>query len=398
MPPGIKAWDQNKVWDQKSMGWIKTIGLPCVLLVLLGLGSCRQESRGANRLAEDTAAAQQVDPNLTFNNITLEQPDEKGQTLWKVRAKQAVYTPDKQLAKVQSPSGELYQDGKPAYKIQAKEGEIRQDGNRIFLRGDVVATDVESGSVMRGNELEWRPKQDLMIVRGNLRGTHPKLTLSANEGRVQRRQQRVELSGNIIAETRDEPKLKLQGEKMVWLMQQDRLVSDRPVQAQRIANNTQVTDQANGDTAEVLIGSRIATLRKNARVLTVDPPLLVTGNSLIWNLKRQTIEADQPVTVVHQQEQTTLTADRARMDLEPRVARFTGNVRAIGQRNDSDLASDTLVWTIPTQQLVAEGNVVYNQADPPATVRGPRAVGRLQNRTVVISGGRVVTEIVPPNP
>ncbi len=86
------------------------------------------------------------------------------------------------------------------------------------------------------------------------------------------------------------------------------------------------------------------------------------------------------------------------MDLEPRVARFTGNVRAIGQRNDSDLASDTLVWTIPTQQLVAEGNVVYNQADPPATVRGPRAVGRLQNRTVVISGGRVVTEIVPPNP
>jgi lipopolysaccharide export system protein LptA len=349
-------------------------------------------------LAEDTAAAQQVDPNLTFNNITLEQPDEKGQTLWKVRAKQAVYTPDKQLAKVQSPSGELYQDGKPAYKIQAKEGEIRQDGNRIFLRGDVVATDVESGAVMRGNELEWRPKQDLMIVRGNLRGTHPKLTLSANEGRVQRRQQRVELSGNIIAETRDEPKLKLQGEKMVWLMQQDRLVSDRPVQAQRIANNTQVTDQANGDTAEVLIGSRIATLRKNARVLTVDPPLLVTGNSLIWNLKRQTIEADQPVTVVHQQEQTTLTADRARMDLEPRVARFTGNVRAIGQRNDSDLASDTLVWTIPTQQLVAEGNVVYNQADPPATVRGPRAVGRLQNRTVVISGGRVVTEIVPPNP
>jgi LPS export ABC transporter protein LptC len=380
------------------MGWIKTIGLPFALLVLVGLGSCRQEGRGANRLAEDTAAAQQVDPNLTFNNITLEQPDENGQTLWKVRAQQAVYTPDKQLAKVQSPSGELYQDGKPAYKIQAKAGEIRQDGNRIFLRGDVVATDVESGAVMRSNELEWRPKQDLMIVRGNLRGTHPKLTLSANQGRVQRRQQRIELSGNIIAETTDEPKLKLQGERMVWLMQQDKLVSDRPVQAQRIANNTQVTDQANGDTAEVLIGSRIATLRNNARVITVDPPLLVTGNSLTWNLKKQTLEADQPVTVVHQQEQTTLNADRARVDLEPRVARFTGNVRAVGQRNDSNLASDTLVWTIPSQQLVAEGNVVYNQADPPATVRGPRAVGRLQNRTVVVSGGRVVTEIVPPNP
>lgn len=380
------------------MGWIKTIGLPCVLLVLIGLGGCRQGSRGADRLAEDTATAQKVDPNLTFNNITLEQPDENGRTLWKVRAKQAVYTPDKQLAKVQSPSGELYQDGKIAYRIQGQEGEVRQDGDRIFLRGNVVATDVESGAVLRGNELEWRPKQDLMIVRGNLRGTHPKLTLSANQARVQRRQQRIELSGNIIAETRDEPKLKLQGEQMVWLMKQDKLVSDRPVQVQRIANNTQVTDQANGDTAEVLIGSRIATLRRNARVVTVDPPLIVTGNSLIWNLRKRTLEADQPVTVVHQQEQITLTADRGRVDLEPRIARFTGNVRAVGQRNTSDLASETLVWTIPTQQLVAEGNVVYNQADPPATVRGPRAVGKLQNRTVVVSGGRVVTEIIPQNP
>ncbi|WP_088894308.1 LPS export ABC transporter periplasmic protein LptC [Leptolyngbya ohadii] len=380
------------------MGWIKTIGLPCVLLVLVGLGGCRQGSRGADRLAEDTAAAQQVDPNLTFNNITLEQPDENGKTLWKVRAKQAVYTPDKQLAKVQSPSGELYQDGKIAYRIQGREGEVRQDGDRIFLRGDVVATDVESGAVLRGNEMEWRPKQDLMIVRGNLRGTHPKLTLSANQARVQRRQQRIELLGNIIAETRDEPKLKLQGEKMVWLMQQDKLVSDRPVQVQRIANNTQVTDQANGETAEVLIGSRIATLRRNARVVTVDPPLVVTGNSLVWNLRKQMLEADQPVTVVHQQEQVTLTADRGRVDLEPRIARFTGNVRAVGQRNPSNLTSDTLVWTIPTQQLVAEGNVVYNQADPPATVRGPRAVGKLQNQTVVVSGGRVVTEIIPQNP
>lgn len=378
------------------MGWTKAIALPLLLLTLLAAtGGCRQGNRGTDRLAQDSSAAQAPDTNLTFNNITLEQPDEKGQTLWKVKAKQAIYSPDKKTAKVKSPYGQLYQDGKLIYRIQAEQGDVQQNGDRIFMRGEVVATDVESGAVLRSNELEWRPKQDLLIVRGNLRGTHPKLLMSANEGRMNHRQGRMELSGNVEAITQEDPQLRVQGQKVVWLMKQEKVVSDLPVQVQRLQNKTQVTDQANADSAEVQLTDRIAHLKKNARITLLDPPLLVTGNSLLWNLKKDTLVADQPVTVVHREQQVTLNADRGQFDLKPKVARFFGNVRAVGQRNQSNLASDTLVWTIPTKYLEAEGNVVYNQADPPATLRGPRAVGKLENQTVVVSGGRVVTEIVP---
>jgi hypothetical protein len=39
--------------------------------------------------------------------------------------------------------------------------------------------------------------------------------------------------------------------------------------------------------------------------------------------------------------------------------------------------------------------VNYVQASPAFTLRGPRAVGKLEDQTLRISGGDVVTEILP---
>ena len=50
---------------------------------------------------------------------------------------------------------------------------------------------------------------------------------------------------------------------------------------------------------------------------------------------------------------------------------------------------------IRAQDFVAEGDVTYRQVDPPLSVNGPRAEGKLQEQTFSISGGRVKTEIVP---
>ncbi|HEY9660714.1 MAG TPA: LPS export ABC transporter periplasmic protein LptC, partial [Allocoleopsis sp.] len=132
-----------------------------------------------------------------------------------------------------------------------------------------------------------------------------------------------------------------------------------------------------------------------AVVNLLDPPLDITGNLLEWNVKQKKLVADQPVTVVHRTEQITLTADKGRMEFEPKIAYFDGNARAVGQKNQSQLTADHLNWDIKTQQVNAEGNVVYVQPDPPATLKGPRAVGKLQDQTVVVSGGRVETQIVP---
>ena len=45
--------------------------------------------------------------------------------------------------------------------------------------------------------------------------------------------------------------------------------------------------------------------------------------------------------------------------------------------------------------MEANGDVVYRQVDPPASFSGQKAVGKLQEQNIEVSGGNVVTEIVP---
>jgi LPS export ABC transporter protein LptC len=378
------------------MGWIRSIALPVALVSLLIIaGGCRPGSRGADRLAEDSSAADDIDSNLVFNNITLEQVDENGDLLWKVDAEQAIYSPDQRNADITNPDGELYQDGKPVYQIQAQKGEIRRDGNRIFMRGNVVATDIESGAVLKGDEMEWQPYEDLLIVKGNLSGTHPQLQFTATEARASNEERQIELFGAPIdAITAEEPKLRLQAEQLLWKLDEEMVTSDRPVQVQQLEGE-QVTNQANGNAAEVNLAAKTIRLMEPAILTLADPPLQLSGDALLWNVDQQTLVSEQPITVLQREENIIMTANQGRIEYEPQIAYFTGNVRASGLDDQSLLTSDRLTWNIASQQVDAEGNVVYTQPDPPTTLRGPRAVGKLQDRTIVVSGGRVETQIVP---
>ena len=378
---------------------IKFLVVPLVLVALVSVSACRR-SQGADQLAEGSSAVQQVDTNLTFNNITLEQPDAQGRTLWKVKAEQATYSPDKKVANVRNPDGDVYQDGKPIYHIRAQAGEVEQNGDRIFLHGQVVATDIKSGAVLRGNQLVWQPKTDTLIVRGALRGTHPKLKMSANQAKLQNRQRRMELTGQVIAITQQAPQARLQSDHVIWEMEKELVTSDRPTQVQRIQGDKAI-DQGDSKQAEANLATKVITLKQDANLILSDPPLKVTSNLLVWDLAKKTLTSPQPVTLLQRQQQITATADQGRMDLEPKIGHLMGNVNAIDPQNQSHLIADRLTWNMPTQQMNAEGNISYSQVDPPATLQGARAFGRLDNRTIVVSGGRdggdgrVVTEIIP---
>ena len=85
----------------------------------------------------------------------------------------------------------MFQDGKAVYQITAKEGEIEQNGEQLFLKGNIVATYPRNNLVLRGNELEWLPKKDLLIVRNKITGTHPQVQAVAQEARVFSRTGRI---------------------------------------------------------------------------------------------------------------------------------------------------------------------------------------------------------------
>ena len=118
--------------------------------------------------------------------------------MWKVKAKEATYSKDQKVAQLQSPIGQLFQDGKPVYNITAQTGEIEQDGEKLFLKGQIVAKAPLHNLVLRGNELEWRPKEDLLIVRNKLTGNHPQLQAVAHFRLIVTKAKKLQIEGQRI--------------------------------------------------------------------------------------------------------------------------------------------------------------------------------------------------------
>jgi LPS export ABC transporter protein LptC len=369
-----------------------------LVALLLGMGGCAAtEGPQKNKLAEDIKTAQSSNSTLTLNKVILEQANEKGEMFWKVKSKNAVYSKDQKVVNVQHPVGKLFQDGKEIYDIQAESGDVFQEGNQIFLKGKIVATDLKNGVVLRGNELEWRPKEDILVVRNNLTGDNKQVAASAKEARVFTRARRMELFGSVVANIKD-PIVQLRTEHLIWFLDQQKINSDKPTQIDRYKDKT-VTDSGFADKIDVDLKTKIATLTQNAQLMPSDPPLQIESSLMSWNFPAQNVVSPGPVKVFHRVEKVTMTGDTGRGDLDKKIFYLTGNVVGIGEKRQAQLNTDRVIWYLTNQTFDAEGNVIYRQLNPVFNLTGPRAAGQLKDQTVIVKGdgggGQVVTEIVP---
>ncbi|MEH1789000.1 LPS export ABC transporter periplasmic protein LptC [Nostoc sp.] len=384
--------EERKIQDISSAP--SFLVLPLTFFLVFGLVACGDKSPPASQ--QNTEASSNSDSDLTFFGVTLEQADEVGRPIWKVRATRAKYTKEKEIGQAESPYGELYQDGKVVYKIKADVADIAQDGKQLFLKGKIFATDPSNGIVLQGNELEWRPQEDLLIVRNQIHGNHKQLQAVAQEARVKTREQRMEFSGGVIANSTD-PQMQVRTEHLIWNIKEEKLISDRPVQIDRYKDN-KISDRGKGNSAEVNLKTKIATVKQNAQLDLLDPPMQIASNSMIWNMNAETVTTNSPTRVFQRAENVTVTANQGEMKIPQKTVYLTGNVNAVGQRRQS-LKSNTLTWYLDNKLVEAEGNVIYRQVDPPLNFVGETALGNLQTENIVVkggsSGGRVVTEIIP---
>jgi len=369
--------------------------LPLIFCLNLCLSACGNPSTTTSKPA--ASSPKEDDTKLTFFGVDLEQFDEVGRPIWKVKAKEAKYTKDKQIGQAQNPEGELYQDGKVVYQIKAEKANIKQDGKQLFLQGKIVATDPRNGIVFKGNELEWRPQEDLLIIRNQLNGTHNQLQAVAQEAKVKTREQRVEFSGGVVAKSTD-PQLQMQTEHLMWHIKEEKLFSDRPIQIERYKDN-KITGRGTGKAAEINLKTQIATLKPQAQLELIDPQIQITSNSITWNINKENITTNSPIRIFQAADNVTVTANQGQMQIPTKTAYLTGNVHAVGQRRQS-LKSNQLTWYLDKKSLEAQGNVVYSQIEPKLTFQGETAVGNLETENIVVKGGnssgrRVVTEIVP---
>ncbi|PSN17934.1 LPS export ABC transporter periplasmic protein LptC [filamentous cyanobacterium CCP5] len=349
--------------------------------------------------AADTPDSEVTESGLTLRDVTLEQPDENGQLLWRVKGDEVTYSPDRQVAYVTSPDGELFQDGKVIYRVQADTGEVRENGQVIFLRGNIVATGVENQSVLRGNELEWRPEEDRLIVSEGITGNHPQIQAEARRAEVFNREKRMVLEGDVMAtavavDGETESPIKLQAERLVWFWEAERLETSQPLRAEQLEAG-KVTDFITGDRGQLDLAAMVLNLQQNVEMRLLEFPLRVTSEAALWQVEEQQVQINQPLRLLQPEEEVVVTAQSGRMDLENEQVYLIGSVSAQGQNNQTELTSDRLRWDLPQETVVAEGNVTYQQGNPQLRLQGSRAVGRLDNQTVVVDGGPVVTEIVP---
>ncbi|MEA5506839.1 LPS export ABC transporter periplasmic protein LptC [Halotia wernerae UHCC 0503] len=368
--------------------------LPLNFLLLIGLVACGGKFPTASKPNDSDSSSK--DSKLTFFGVALEQFDEVGRPIWKVNAKQAKYTKEKQIGQAENPYGELYQDGKVVYQIKAEQADIEQDGKQLFLKGKIFATDPSNGIVLQGNELEWRPQEDLLIVRNQVNGSHKQLKAVAQEARIKTREQKVEFSGGVVANSAD-PQMQMRTEHLIWQIKEEKLIGDRPVQIDRYKNN-QITDRGRGNSAEVNLKTKIATIKQNAQIDLLDPPMQITSNSMTWNMNTETVATNSPVRVFHRAENVNVTANQGEMKIPQKIVYLTGNVNAVGQRRQT-LKSQKFTWYLDKKLVEGQGNVVYRQVDPPLNFTGETAIGNLQTENIIVkggkSGGRVVTEIIP---
>ena len=374
-----------------SFKW-RLLAAPLLGLSLgLTLFSCAGQNH-PRTISPSTSSTPTTPNELTFNDVTLEQADEQGRPVWKIQGKQASYSQEQKIAQVVKPSGELFIDGKAVYKISAQQAQIQQNGKQLFLKGQIVATDTVNGVVLHGNELEWRPKEDLLIIRKQIRGTYQQVQAVAQEARVNSRSARVDLQGKVVAQATD-PALQMRTTHLIWLVKKKTLTGDRPIAIDRYEGKV-ISDRATANGADVNLKTKIITLQPNAQIVATDPPVQIASNSLTWDLNAEVVSANQPVKIVHRQQQVTTTANSANLNLGNKIVHLTGNVSALGQRRQS-LNAQKLTWYLPTQLVEAEGSVVYRQVEPPVSFTGEKAVGKLQEQNIIVSGGRVVTKFIP---
>jgi LPS export ABC transporter protein LptC len=360
-------------------------------IAILGIGGCRQTSK-----PQPSAKPAPIEAKLELDNLSFEQVDKQGKPLWKVRAQRGTYSPDRQRAKVTNLSGDLYQDGQIILHLTAKSGELEQAGEKVVLRGDVVATETRNKLVLIGQEVEWQPKLDLLTIRDRVQANQPKFQVNAQEGKYISRKQQLDLAGKITAFSAD-PRLAIQTERITWLVKDQKVIGDRVTQMQRY-RGTAITERVTTNSFSTVLDRQIINLQGQVRLSATNPLIQVSGESFSWNLNREVVIADRPLTILHPQEAVTFTANGGELNLKASTAILTGNATGIAARNQARLRSDRLIWQIASQQLVGTGNVIYQQLNPVIKFTGTRGVGKLQDRSIVVSSDskqRVQTEFVP---
>lgn len=367
-----------------------------ILLFCLTLFSCQSPQISPNQTSENQTENNRTDTQLTLNNATLEQSDNQGKTVWKIKAEKVVYSENKDEANLTNLTGNIFKGDQLILKIKADQGLIEKDGQIIYLQKNIVATDQRNEVVIKGDLAEWHPKDELLILKNNIKGMYPNWEMKAKSARYFLEKEKLELIDEVVALTK-KPLSQIKT-KHLWLeIQPEKIIADQRIEMTQYENK-QPKSLIVAQKGEFLLKKDLIILEQNVNYTSNNPPLQIMTSSAKLNLKTETINSEKPVAINHLPSDLNMTGNQGELNFKTNIARLWGGVKGISNKNKSQLSANQLTWNLTNQMLDVLGNVIYQQNNPKFTLSGNKAKGKLQDNTLVITGSenkRVTTEIYP---
>ncbi len=344
-----------------------------------------------------------VEGGVAFSKVVLAQADAKGKLLWKFQAQGVSYSEGQQVANAKTLKGQLFEAGRPIFDIAAEGGTVRQTNQQVRLQGNIRVVDRQRKVLFRGKEAQWNAQSGQLLVQNGLTVSHPKLLVWGNELQATKQGREVRVTGNVIMETRatqgqEGRRVRLKTNQAVWK------VDDQTFQTGSAGATNQpsvsIEQMGASEKSVALAGTAQANLASG--LLTLLSPvqlqlgaMTLTSRALTWDTRSQKLTASELVQIQDPHNQLSILANRGTLERARNLVDLQGNVEVKGLRNNAQLHSEQLLWNTSTQRIEANGNVNYEQTSPNLTLRGPRAVGKIADQTLRMSGGDVVTEIIP---
>jgi LPS export ABC transporter protein LptC len=370
-----------------------------LLPTLVGsLGSCGW------RAPTPVSSTQPVAGGVALSQVVLTQTDTKGQPLWKLTARGVTYSENRQVARAKALKGQLYSAKQPTFDIAAETATIRQSNQQIRLQGKIQVVDRQRKTLFSSREALWDPKSGQLMVEDGLTVSHPQVQIWAQTLRASERGKTVQVKGNVVIETRPEQsdgaRLRMKTNQALWQLDQEWIQAgmvttngDQPtIAVERLGSGK---NQVSAVAGMVQADLKRRTVVMRSPVQVQGDGLTLTSKTLTWDTKAQRIFTQELLKIQDPRRQVSLLANQGAWEPQRGLVELQGEVSMKGLRERAQLNTDRLLWNTQTQRIEANGNVNYVQASPAFTLRGPKAVGRLAEQAIRISGGNVVTEIVP---
>ena len=354
-----------------------------LLLIFLMIGCQGQTSSNNNSGVEQTNLANlgRSNTQLTLNNAVLQQSNQTGNLVWKVKAQKTTYTDDRKVGYLEEITANLLQEGEVILKLKGDRGEVREQGNLILLQQNIVASDARNEMVLQGDLVKWRPLENTLAITENLTANRAKTSLSAIRAIYNTDRESLDLIDQVVVNSTN-PDLILKSDRATWQIPQQKIVTNTQATVVRYQANT-ITDRLLSNNITVDLAQQTANLNNNFELRSLKPQLKVAGKTATWNYQLRTIASNQPVQAVANE--LTVTGNQSKIDLDRELVILSQGIEGKTATTETIYAQNAS-WAIANHEITATGNVIYNKVQPLVALTGDKATINLDtNQAIVIS-------------